>query len=234
MATFWHKIGHRGTPREFPANTMRSFQRALEHGCTMVECDVRQAADGVLVLAHDPHVTDVSGKTFVVAETASADLQELDLGAGEGVLRLEELAIWAAGRCAVMADMKCEGNGIEEGVVAALRPLDANAKVIPGAGSASRARFREVDCTLPLSLTLSDNDAQLVELENWEMLLSNLDTNAVTWHYSLLNAERIACLHNHNVLVYAWTVDDLPTMRRLLNDEIDGIISNRADLLTNL
>lgn len=234
MATFLHKIGHRGTPREFPANTMRGFQRAVEHGCTMVECDVRQAADGVLVLAHDPHVTDVDGRTFVVAETASAELQSLNLGAGEGVPRLEELAIWAAGHCGVMVDMKCEGNGVEEGIVAALRHLEMDAKVVPGAGSASRARFREVDSTLPLSLTLSNDDALLVEPENWQMLLANLDTNAVTWHHSLLNAERISQLHDYNVIVYAWTVDDLPTMRRLLSDEVDGIISNRADLLASL
>ena len=234
MASFWHKIGHRGAPREFPANTLRSFERALEHGCTMVECDVRQAADGVLVLAHDPHVTDVEGTTFVVAETSSAELGELNLGAGEGVPRLEELASWAAGRCAVMADMKCEGNGVEEGVISALRPLELRAKVVPGAGSASRARFREIDPTLPLSLTLSADDVQLVEPENWEMLRSNLDTNVVTWHHSLLSNERIAQLHEHDVIVYAWTVDDLPTMRRLLEDRADGIISNRADLLASM
>ena len=97
MDSFWHKIGHRGAPREFPANTMRSFQRAVEHGCTMVECDVRQAADGVLVLAHDPQVRDKDGNTFIIAETANAELQQLDLGASQGVPLLEELAVWAAG-----------------------------------------------------------------------------------------------------------------------------------------
>ena len=123
---------------------------------------------------------------------------------------------------------------MEEGVVAALRHLKMDAKVVPGAGSASRLSFREVDSTLPLSLTLSDSDAQLVEPENWEILLSSLDTAAVTWHHSLLNTERIASLHEHNVIVYAWTVDDLPTMRRLLSEGVDGIISNRADLLASL
>ena len=234
MTSFWHKIGHRGSPREFPANTMRSFQRALEHGCTMVECDIRQAADGVLVLAHDLQVTDVHDSTFVITETPSAELQNLNLGANEGVPLLEELVTWAAGRCAIMADMKCEGNGVEEGVIAALRPLNTSAKVVPGAGSTSRAHFREIDPALPLSLTLSHDDAQLVEPENWPILLANLDTSIVTWHHSLLNTERISQLHEQNITVYAWTVDDLPTMRRLLEEGVDGIISNRADLLASL
>ena len=234
MTTFWHKIGHRGTPREFPGNTMRGFQRAFDLGCTMVECDVRQARDGVLVLAHDPHVTDANGTTLVIADTASRVLHSLDLGSGEGVPRLEELAGWAWGKCGVMADMKCEGNGVEEGVIAALRSLEPAAKVIPGAGSHSRARFRELDPTLPLSLTLSNQEIYLVEDGRLDTLLADLDTCAVTWHHSLITAERVANLRQHDKKVYAWTVDDLPTMRNLLEMGVDGIISNRPDLLQTL
>jgi glycerophosphoryl diester phosphodiesterase len=234
MTAFWHKIGHRGTPREFPGNTMRGFQRAVERGCTMVECDVRQAADGVIVLAHDPYVTDTSGTRVVIADTASDVLHSLDLGSGEGVPRLDELALWARGKCSVMADMKCEGNGVEEGVLAALQALDPAARVIPGASAHSRARFRELDPALPLSLTLSDQDIHLVEDGSLNILLTDLDTCAVTWHHALITAERVARLHQYDKKVYVWTVDDLPTMRNLLEMGVDGIISNRADLLQPL
>jgi glycerophosphoryl diester phosphodiesterase len=47
----------------------------------------------------------------------------------------------------------------------------------------------------------------------------------------MLTASRIAILHTRGLRVYAWTVDDLPTMRHLLDMDVDGIISNRADLL---
>src|SRR5579872_858602 len=118
MTDSWHRVGHRGSPREFPPNTMKSFQRAHERGCTMVECDIRRASDGALVLAHDSHVNGSDGSRYEIAQTTSAVLQGLDLGAGQGVPLLTELIAWAQGRCAVMADMKCEGRDVEEQVIA--------------------------------------------------------------------------------------------------------------------
>ena len=233
MNVVWERIGHRGAPREFPGNTLRGFARAASLGCTMVECDARQAADGVIVLAHDAHVTDTTGATYAIAETTSATLRGLDLGAGEGVPTLAELANWAKGRCAVMADMKWAGNGVEEGVVAALHVLHGGAKVVAGAGPASRARFRALDPTLPLSLTLSDRIA-LAEGDALDTLLADLDTEAVTWHHALVTKERVAMLHQRDKKVYVWTVDDLPTMRRVLDCGADGLISNRPDLLQTL
>lgn len=226
-----HKIGHRGAPREFPGNTMRGFARAVERGCTMVECDVRQAADGILVLAHDPHVTDAQGQRFDISRQRSAALRDLDLGAGEGVPSLRELAAWAQGRCAVMADMKCEGGEVEAGVVEALSPLPVEAKIVPGAGEMCRNRLRALDPHLPLSLSLGNGARSILDGAGFAALLPTIDTAAVTWEHPLLTQERIAALQARGLRVYAWTVDDVAAMQRLVRDGVDGIISNRADLL---
>jgi glycerophosphoryl diester phosphodiesterase len=230
----WIGIGHRGAPREFPGNTMSGFARAVEYGCHMVECDVRQAADGVLVLAHDPHVTDVGGKTYEIAAEMAETLAQIDLGAGEGVPTLEELVEFASGRCAIMADMKCEDDGVEARVVAALARLRVDAKIVPGAGEESRQRFRALDATLPLSLSLGRGTELLASPAGFETLLPTIDTDAVTWEYPLLSAERIAALHVRGLRVFAWTVDDPAVMERLIADGVDGVISNRPDLLMPL
>lgn len=229
------RVGHRGAPREFPANTLRSFQRAAERGCEMVECDIRRAQDGVLVLAHDEHVTDSHGRQYVITEHSSERLAGLDLGAGEGVPTLQALVTWAADRCAIMADMKCEGEGVEERVVEALRPLPIEAKIVPGAGTESRRRFRALDESLPLSLSLGRwEGGLLLAAEGFERLLANLDTQAVTWEQPLLTRERIQALHERGLRVFAWTVDDIEVMQRLIADGVDGLISNRSDLLETL
>ena len=236
----WHRIGHRGAPRAFPGNTLRGFEHARALGCTMIECDVRQTADGVLVLAHDPHVTSTrsAGKRYEVSRHSSATLRVLDLGAGEGVPTLTELVAWAqaCGDVGIMADMKIGGGDVEAGVVEALAPLPASRKIVPGAGQESRRQFRALDPNLPLSLSLgADSETRaLLADDGLDRLLDNLDTEAVTWEHPLLTAARIAALHARGLRVYAWTVDDLPTMRRLQGDGVDGIISNRADLLQTL
>jgi glycerophosphoryl diester phosphodiesterase len=213
---------------------MRSFQHAHELGCTMVECDIRQAADGVLLLAHDPHVHTADGTRYEIAAHPSEALRALDLGASEGVPTLTELVTWAQGRCRVMADMKCEGGRIEQQVAEALSRLPAADKIVPGAGFESRERFRACDPTLPLSFSHGGRSPDDVTGAEFTTYLATLTTDAVTWQYPLLTAERIAALHARHLRVFAWTVDDAETMQRLIADGVDGIISNRADLLANL
>ncbi|MCW3054626.1 MAG: Glycerophosphoryl diester phosphodiesterase [Chthonomonadales bacterium] len=234
MAIYLERVGHRGAPHVFPANTMRSFHHAIALGCTMVECDIRQAADGRLVLAHDPHVRASDGRDYEIALHTSADLARLDLGAGEGVPLLTDLVNWAQGHCRIMADMKCEGNGVEEMVAEALAPLAPIDKIVPGAGASSRERFRACDPTLPLSFSLGGRHPHDMTAEQFRTYLAILTTDAVTWQYPLLTAERIAALHACNLRVFAWTVDDAGIMQRLLAYGVDGIISNRADLLVQL
>ena len=233
-AAVFQRVGHRGAPKDFPGNTMQGFQRAASLGCGMVECDVQQAADGVLVLAHDRAVTDTQGRTYGISEHGSAFLHGLNLGAGEGVPALRELTVWAQDKCAVMADMKCEGGEIERLVAEALAPLSLEAKVVAGAGEISRARFREMDPSLPLSLSLGSAEKYLLDDAEFAALLRDLNTDAVTWVWPMLTAQRMARLQERGARVYAWTVDDLATMQRLREDGVDGIISNRPDLLAQV
>lgn len=235
-AKFWIRVGHRGAPKEFPANTMLSFGRARQLGCEMVECDIRRSVDGALVLAHDPHVVDTAGKQWEIASTHSEVLHDLNLGAGEGVPFLSELVVWAAkAPCAIMADMKCEGDGAEELVASALAPLPPAIKLVPGAGAESRARFRAADPLLPLSLSLGAEEGEELLL-NFELigLLDRIDTEAVTWQYPLLNERTISALKSRGLTVYAWTVDDMTIATRLVEMGVDGVISNRSDLLVNV
>ncbi len=225
-----HKVGHRGTPLEFPANTMCGFARAVELGCTMVECDVRLSLDGRLALVHDDHVIDKNDISYLVAEYPMSFLAALDLGAGEGVPTLEQLAVWSVGKCAVMADMKCSGGDAERSVTEALYPLSVDQKIVPGADFNSRECFREADPLLPLSFSTDKLDNISTE-EDFSVFVANLDTCAVTWHYSLLTPSKIDILKAAHLQVYAWTVDSFAEMRRLQDDGVDGIISNRADLL---
>lgn len=217
----WIAVGHRGAPGHFPANTLRSFQYAVALGCEMVECDIRRAADGVPVLAHDAHVGAL--------EIAATDSQTL--AAQHDVPTLEALITWAvASGVAVMADMKVEGDGVEEAVVAALAELPPTQKLVPGAGPESRARFRALDPVLPLSLSHPGplDDAA------FEALLPQLDTAAVTWHYSILTPERVRRIQARGLRVFAWTVDDPEQMQQLLAAGVDGIISNNTEALSRL
>lgn len=221
------RIGHRGAPYAAPANTMASFRAAHAAGCDWVECDCRMAADGCIVLSHDPTVTDRSGEVYRVDQTPTDELAALDLGAGEGVATLEELVAWAASRVGVMADVKADG--CEEAIGETLSPIPAARKIVPGADDEGRRRFRALFPDLPLSLSVGAGDEDEL-LRRWD----TIDTEAVTLQHALVTPERVADLRRRGIRVYAWTVDDVETMRALADMGVDGLISNRADRLANL
>ena len=51
-------VGHRGSPREHPENTIASFQRAVELGACAIETDVCVTRDGAFILWHDADPND--------------------------------------------------------------------------------------------------------------------------------------------------------------------------------
>jgi glycerophosphoryl diester phosphodiesterase len=95
-------IAHRGASAELPENTPAAFERAIELGADFVEFDVHAAADGTLVVCHDPP--------------------------RGGEPRLEEVVAQCSGRIGLMCELKSPWRYRRHDVVArsvALLPEDA-------------------------------------------------------------------------------------------------------------
>lgn len=69
-------IGHRGAKGLAPENTLRAFEKALEHHVDEIEFDVRVTKDTVAVLVHDSFVNDPAGNKLEVATHTFAELQK--------------------------------------------------------------------------------------------------------------------------------------------------------------
>jgi glycerophosphoryl diester phosphodiesterase len=78
-------IGHRGWPTRFPDNVLAGIEAATKVA-DMIEVDVRLAADGTLVLSHDPNLDGLE-----VHASTWPQMAELDLGGGHRPLTLESL-----------------------------------------------------------------------------------------------------------------------------------------------
>jgi glycerophosphoryl diester phosphodiesterase len=76
-------IGHRG-------NTLLGIRKAAALGADLVEFDVRQTADGQLVLSHDDHLTDAQRRAHLVGQSILTELRAIDLGQGECIPTLAQ------------------------------------------------------------------------------------------------------------------------------------------------
>lgn len=71
---------HRGDRAGAPENTMAAFRQAIELGAEMIETDVRETADGELVLIHDRSTYRTSGVDKNVDEMTLDELGAIDVG----------------------------------------------------------------------------------------------------------------------------------------------------------
>ena len=73
-------IAHRGSSKDLPEHTLKAYQRAIDEGADVLECDVRLTADSHLVCVHDRKVNRTSNGTGKVSTLELATLEGLDFG----------------------------------------------------------------------------------------------------------------------------------------------------------
>lgn len=116
-------IAHRGAHRDFPENSLPAILRAIDLGAQGIEIDVRATSDGVLVLHHDPDLTD--GRP--VAEVTALDVTRRELAPGIRIPRLEEILEAVAGRAILFIETKVAG--IELPLIRAVRSNRADSAI---------------------------------------------------------------------------------------------------------
>ncbi|MFZ5616147.1 MAG: glycerophosphodiester phosphodiesterase [Pseudomonadota bacterium] len=106
-------VGHRGTKRFAPENTLAAFDKAIEMGARAIEMDVRMTADGEFVIMHDATVDRTTNGRGLVSQMTLAEIKKLDAGswfgrefAGERVPTLREALRDIKGRAAADIDFK--------------------------------------------------------------------------------------------------------------------------------
>ncbi|MEZ6004885.1 MAG: glycerophosphodiester phosphodiesterase family protein [Planctomycetota bacterium] len=77
-------LGHRGTPREAPENTLSSLRQALEYGLDGFEYDLRACRTGEAVLMHDATLARTTDSTASLAGLTLPQLFGIDAGSWFG------------------------------------------------------------------------------------------------------------------------------------------------------
>ena len=217
-------IGHRGAAGLEPENTLRSFRRAAEEGADALELDLRVTRDGYLVVLHDPTVDRTTSGTGSVHELTLAEVQQLDAGLGERVPTFEE--VLEATTLPIHAELK---------VVEAAEPL-ASGILEKAAERITLISFdpealRRVKRALPdqpVGLILSGAPPDDAERAR------SLDADLVSLEAEYLSAEAVERCRRAALKVTAWTVNEPEQMQRVVELGVDGIATDRPDLLAGI
>ena len=238
------RIAHRGAAALEPENTLLGIETALCFGVEMVEIDVRPCKDGTLVVIHDDDLSRTTHVEGRVSELNLVELRRLDVGKGEAIPTLEEALALLKGRAMVNLDQKRDR--MSDALLAAIdRAGSRQETMLSGNARATFDAFREQAPSVSLALSVDASYADAPRILLGRLTAAGARGEAgriiamaraarvrcVTLQWHLASAPVVARLKRAGLQVLTWTVDDPATMRRLQAAGVDGITSNRPDLL---
>ncbi|WP_257297956.1 glycerophosphodiester phosphodiesterase family protein [Haloarchaeobius sp. FL176] len=217
-------IAHRGFADEAPENTLAALEHAASSGADVMELDVRRCASGEVVVHHDETVDRVTDGSGRVADLTRQELAGLDvLGSGEGVPTLANVLESVPDSLAL--NVECKEVGVAAEVAEMLAAHDGDAMV----SSFERDALAEARDAAPSVPTAFLTDS----LRNQPVATAvEFDCDYVHPHYFLpLLSKLVPRAHDAGIEVNVWTVRSPSIVRLLGLRGVDGIVSDRSDVL---
>ncbi len=235
-------IAHRGASAYYPENTLDAFEAAIELGADMIEFDVQLTRDGEVVVFHDEKLSRCTDGKGRLSDHYLHELKILDAGCwfgnkfkGATIPTLHEALELCRGKIAVNIEIKTEAvtdksaGGIEE----------KSLKIVEHSGMKNHIIFSSFDPRAIKHLREIDNNvavAVLFEKEYYNkklpaQIVNLFDADCFNCSHKELNKKWLENLKENNISVNVYTVDEEKKMRRLLKAGVEGIFTNKPDVL---
>jgi len=214
-------------------NSLRAFEHAVDLGYRYLETDLHATSDGVVIAFHDSRLDRVTDRTGVVAELPWSEVSKAKINGHEPIPRLDDL-LEHFPQTKFNLDIKA-GNGLEP-AADVLRAANAIDRVCVSSFSQSRVRRIRRELGPSLCTGYGDWETALIRFLPFA-LKSRGACLQIPERYGplrVLTPGLIERAHARGKQVHVWTVDDPATMRQLLDAGVDGLITDRTDLLRDV
>ncbi len=249
-------FAHRGGAKRWPENTLRAFQESIARGYRHIETDIHLTRDGQLVVFHDDTLDRCTDGSGPIAARTVAELKRLDAGyrftpdggatypfRGQGITipTLEE-ALALGPEIRFNLEMKPHTPAIAWTLWDFLRAREDRRRVLAASAySPNVIEFRRLsDGSVPSSPGFDEI------LKFWTAVRTGThrlvygargpDFHALQLPVkhgplTVTNKRLVRVAHAYGLHVHVWTIDEADEMRRLVELGVDGIMTDRPDLL---
>ncbi|WP_130013944.1 glycerophosphodiester phosphodiesterase [Serinicoccus sediminis] len=225
-------------------NSMPAFQAAVDLGYRYVETDVHATRDGVVVAFHDETLDRVTDRRGAIPELSWREVSRARIAGQEPVPRLEDL-LGSFPDVRVNIDIKTPGAIVP--LVRAIERTQAHARVCVTSFSDQRREAAVMRLTRPVATSAGQRSTTsfraaaalpaLIRASVAARALRSVDALQVPPHHhgvEVVTPTTLDAAHEIGKLVHVWTINDAAEMHRLLDLGVDGIMTDRADLLKDV
>ena len=229
-------IAHRGASALAPENTIAAFEKAVELGADAIELDLHVSRDGELVIIHDDTLDRTTDGQGPVHARSLQELKRLDAGrwfgesfAGQRIPALAEVLDRFAGKVPLALEVKAGSaffRGIEERVVSILREHQVISQVaVASFDHHALLALKELEPLLRTAALLVGRPVSL------SALAGPSKTDAMALECSLVTKTEVDACHAAGLQLVVWVVNEPAQIRYFIDLGVDGIITDRPDLL---
>ncbi len=230
-------FAHRGGASEAPENTMPAFEHAVRLGYRYLETDVHVTADGVLVAFHDDRLDRVTDRTGRIADLPWSEVGAAQVDGREPIPLLADLlGAWPD----VRVNIDPKHDGAVEPLAEVLTRTGAIDRVCVGAFS--DRRIERVRTLVGPTLCASMGPRQVARLVatarglrgGGRLTAPCAQVPTRQGPVPLVTERFVAAAHRRGIQVHVWTIDDRAEMARLLDLGVDGLMTDRPQVLKDL
>ncbi len=246
-------FAHRGGSSLAPENTIAAFERGLSFGADAIELDIQTTREGEIVVIHDPTVDRTTNGVGPVGAYTLEELRRLDAGyrfstdgghtypyRGQGITLPSLREVFERfPNIRINIDLKESSPEREQRLWELIQEYHAEDRVLVASGNLHLpiVRFRQ------LADSRVATSASATEVRAFVLATTARATRWLRPAYDALQVPethrgiRVAshalvdAAHRLDLDIHVWTVDNRSDMDRLLNLGIDGLMTDRPDIL---
>jgi len=247
---------HRGGAALRPENTLEAFSHGLSFGADALELDIQMTRDAQIVVLHDPTVDRTTNGSGQAGAFTLDELRRLDAGyhftpdggasfpyRGQGcaIPTLREV-LERFPQARINVDLKETTPEREERLWELIQEFAAEERVLVASGDVPEGltRFRRL-CRGRVATSASAPEIRnfvLACLFHTSIFLrpayDALQVPEIYRGIRVVSPRTIDTAHRFGLDVHVWTIDDAPTMQLLLGWGVDGLMSDRPDVLAEV
>lgn len=230
-------FAHRGYSGKYPENTMLAFEGALKLSVNGIELDVHKTKDGKLAAIHDESIDRTFLGNGLVKDYDLRDLKKLENrdekfreNIDSIIGTLEEVILLVSFKDDFVLNIELKTdiihyNGIEEDVLEMLDSYDMiENTIISSFNHESLKICKKINKNIKTAVLYSEPIEDIVNYAK------ELGVYAIHPDYKLVDKSLIKKCHENNILVNAYTVNEKEDIERLIEEGIDGIITDYPNI----
>ena len=247
-------IAHQGGDGVWPGDTMFAFENAVQIGADVLEMDAHITRDGKIVLMHDEQVDRTTDGVGLIEDLTLDQIKQLDAayqwssddgktfpyrGQGIQVPTLDEL-FQTFPRMRYVIEIKLTQNPIDKPLCDLIRKQDMQDKVVVASfHDEAMQNFRETCPEVATSASRGEVTTFVIlgkiflsgfVIPQYESIQPPYDPSE-SKNIPIMTERFIREAHAKNIAVEPWTVDDPELMKQYIEWGVDGIMTDRPDLM---